>query len=351
MWKQENRGKLRLYERYIDLDGNEHKVSVPLASNSARDYKEAVSQLMLKMSEVENGADEIRLEDAIKKYLAKTDIKHSTKATYESAFRSLVEIFGNPHLSKLTNVYVRRQLSECDLSIHRKNYDLSLLKTLIRFAVDYGYAAELLTVRPFRDPKRKESIEDKYLTSEELASVLDQLYSMQYYLAKFLVLTGCRFGEAVALAVDDYDGKYITISKTAWQGTIQSAKTESSERQIYVQEELRKLLAEYLPFRNTLLMARGVRTDLLFFNRDGNLYSNYNFNRQLQKVECDKKLHAHIFRHTHASLLAEAGYSLEDVSKRLGHADSEITKKIYLHTTDKMKERAEKQLDKIRLID
>ena len=174
---------------------------------------------------------------------------------------------------------------------------------------------------------------------------------MQDYIAKFLVLTGCRFGEAAALTVDDYDGKYITISKTAWQGTIQTAKTESSERQIYVQEELRKLLAEYLPFRNTLLMARGVRTDLLFFNRDGNLYSNYNFNRQLQKVECDKKLHAHIFRHTHASLLAEAGYSLEDVSKRLGHADSEITKKIYLHTTDKMKERAEKQLDKIRLID
>ena len=48
MWTQKTRGKLRLYERYVDLDGNEHKVSVPLASNSARDYKEAVSNLMLK---------------------------------------------------------------------------------------------------------------------------------------------------------------------------------------------------------------------------------------------------------------------------------------------------------------
>lgn len=351
MWKQETRGKLRLYERYTDLDGNDHKISVPLASNSARDYKEAVSNLMLKIADQERGSDQIRLHSIIVKYLDRPDLKASTINNYQYLFGKIEAIFGNPYLSTMNNAMVKRKLSESDLSISRRNQAIKVIKSLQRYAVEYGYTSEVVSVRPFKGSQSRDNIEDKYLNADELQSVLNQLVAMDYYLAKFLALTGCRFGEAAALTLSDYDGKYISISKTMWHNAPQAAKTETSERQIYVQTELRKLLAEYLPFRNTLLMARGVRTDLLFFGKHGTPADNNLFNRHLQSIESNKPLHAHIFRHTHASLLAEAGYSLEAVSRRLGHSNSDITKKIYLHVTEKMKEREEAQLDRIRLID
>jgi len=52
-----------------------------------------------------------------------------------------------------------------------------------------------------------------------------------------------------------------------------------------------------------------------------------------------KPLSTHIFRHTHASKLAELGVPIELISKRLGHKDSAITRQIYLHVTKKTAER------------
>lgn len=351
MWTQESRGKLRLYERYADLDGNNHKVSVPLASNSARDYKEAVSKLMLKMAEQEHNGDEIRLNDLMEKYINREDIKESTRLNYICFSRKLNEIFGNPYISAIDNAMVKRKLSDCDLSIKRKNAAIKLIKSLCRFAQEYGYNAGSITIRPFKETAKPRNIEDEYLTSEELQNILDKLYGVDYYFTKFLALTGCRFGEAAALLISDYHDGYITISKTGWHGRAQTAKTATSNRDIYAQAELRKLMAEYLPFRKTLMIARGVRTDLLFFNRNGNMIQHPSYTVLLHSLEDNKHLHAHIFRHTHASLLAEAGYSLESISRRLGHADSDITKKIYLHVTEKMKQKEEAQLDAIRLID
>ncbi len=38
-------------------------------------------------------------------------------------------------------------------------------------------------------------------------------------------------------------------------------------------------------------------------------------------------------RHTHTSLLAEAGVSLEQIMHRLGHSNDAITRNVYLHVT------------------
>ena len=48
-----------------------------------------------------------------------------------------------------------------------------------------------------------------------------------------------------------------------------------------------------------------------------------------------KQITSHIFRHTHVSKLAEEGYPLSLITDRVGHGDSDITRKIYLHITHK----------------
>lgn len=60
-------------------------------------------------------------------------------------------------------------------------------------------------------------------------------------------------------------------------------------------------------------------------------------------------IHAHTFRHTHVSLLAEMGCSLPAIKERLGHSDDKITENIYLHITKKHKEELANKLDSIAL--
>ena len=46
-----------------------------------------------------------------------------------------------------------------------------------------------------------------------------------------------------------------------------------------------------------------------------------------------KKITAHGFRHTHASLLFESGANIKEVQERLGHSTSKMTLDIYTHVT------------------
>lgn len=56
-----------------------------------------------------------------------------------------------------------------------------------------------------------------------------------------------------------------------------------------------------------------------------------------------RHIKVHGFRHTHASLLFEAGVSMQNVKERLGHANIETTMDIYTHVTKKQKEETANQ--------
>jgi integrase len=62
--------------------------------------------------------------------------------------------------------------------------------------------------------------------------------------------------------------------------------------------------------------------------------------RLLKLAELNQELTPHSLRHTHTSLLAEAKVGLEEIMERLGHADDEITRRVYLHVTKTMKKEA-----------
>ncbi|WP_349773554.1 tyrosine-type recombinase/integrase [Rummeliibacillus stabekisii] len=53
-----------------------------------------------------------------------------------------------------------------------------------------------------------------------------------------------------------------------------------------------------------------------------------------------KRVSPHGLRHTHCSLLFEAGASIKEVQDRLGHSDLKTTLDIYTHVTKKAKEGA-----------
>ena len=57
-------------------------------------------------------------------------------------------------------------------------------------------------------------------------------------------------------------------------------------------------------------------------------------------------LNAHSFRHTHATMLIEAGASLKGVAGRLGHKRVEMTDEVYTHNTQKIQQDTEKAFEK-----
>ena len=62
--------------------------------------------------------------------------------------------------------------------------------------------------------------------------------------------------------------------------------------------------------------------------------------RLLKIAGVSQELTPHSFRHTHTSLLAEAGVGLEEIMDRLGHTEDETTRIIYLHVTKELKKEA-----------
>ena len=54
-------------------------------------------------------------------------------------------------------------------------------------------------------------------------------------------------------------------------------------------------------------------------------------NRILDKTSIKKHATPHIFRHTHISMLTEAGVKLPTIMKKVGHEDVKTTMGIYTH--------------------
>ena len=69
--------------------------------------------------------------------------------------------------------------------------------------------------------------------------------------------------------------------------------------------------------------------------------------RLLKLAKLNESLTPHSLRHTHTSLLAEAGVGLPEIMDRLGHADDETTKTIYLHVTKPMKKEASQKFSEL----
>jgi len=65
--------------------------------------------------------------------------------------------------------------------------------------------------------------------------------------------------------------------------------------------------------------------------------------RQLKPYEplagLNEQFTPHSLRHTHTSLLAEAGIGLHEIMERLGHKDGDTTKNMYMHATKTKKKK------------
>ena len=189
-----------------------------------------------------------------------------------------------------------------------------------------------------REPRRA-----TFLTKDEYDLIRSFLPERYHLFTDVLVETGMRFSEATALtgakADLDFGGELDVIHVTkAWKGKsgvgwrLGPPKSPESVRDIAIPSDLAERLAE---------RAKKVKKDYLFQNLSGNPLRNADYHQSGWQKAIDKAVEAglekdprpHDLRHTHGSWLLAEGVPLFVVSRRLGHASTEITSKVYGHQT------------------
>lgn len=205
-------------------------------------------------------------------------------------------------------------------------------------------------VYPRKRPKTRETDKVKFWDSAELLRFLSiaekELNAKWNAFFRLLAFSGMRKGEALALHWNDIDfeKKQISVNKSMISTEdsakeIGETKTESSNRVLDLDDKTIEFLKRWR-------VQQGRVTSIVFTNERGNYYIHSYPDKKLNAII--KKHHLpritiHGFRHTHCTLLIEAGASMKEVQARLGHANISTTMDIYAHLSqNKRKETVEK---------
>ena len=365
--RQTPTGRYRFAESFPDpLTGRKREVSVTLNRNTTSTRKEAQSILQEKIRKATHTAPgSMRLHELIDRFIRYQYQmrKKSTAKQDEIVLAGIEKLIGSDVLiSRISAPIIRELLDKSGKDATWKNQRIKHLKLLFRWAYKQGYITDASVterLERYPEPSARRKVIGKYLESDQLREVISTMDNHTEYqlLTRFLVLSGCRVGEALALTVKDVDiaSQSLVVDKTysLVVRKVQSTKTEMSERIIHMRPELLELVKTVLHHQKQICLAFGVRTDLLFPWYDGGhmhyeAYSKY-FREHVEKV-IGHPLPVHSLRHTYTSLMAEAGVPIETISRQLGHADSSITREIYMHVTDKVRKADNEKLDAVKIL-
>lgn len=366
--RQTPKGRWRFVESYSDpLTGRKKEVSVTLDKNTTASRKEAAVILQKKIEDATymHKTTDFTLEQLTKMFVEHQYAMHkeSTALQDDMTLRPIVKLIGpDARVSKIQAGDIVRALERSGKSNTWKNIKIKHLRVLWRWAYRQGYVPDTKVVdrlEKYPEESARQKVIGKYMESEELREVISDMSGNTDYqlLTRFLALSGCRIGEVIAMTVKDVNmgDKEITVNKTYALNTkkVQSTKTETSERTVYMRPELLELVRTVLHRQKQICLAYGVRTPLLFPWTDGGYlhyeaYAKY-FREHTKKV-LGHSLPVHSLRHTFTSLMAEAEVPIETISRQLGHADSKVTRDIYLHVTDKIRKADNAKLDAVKIL-
>jgi len=278
----------------------------------------------------------------------KAAIKESSYVVYESAFR----VQTLPELGRLRLDQIDRErmeefiavLMEKDLAKDYIRLILGSLQVLMNDAIEKG----IIKNNPVKGlgkfyrqaPVRHADIEP--LSEEESLLFLKNTLEWEpehYPMFLTSLHTGLRSGEVIALQWPDIDwnGKFIEVRRQVVRTKVTTLKTKNGRRRVDLSDDLLKTLAALKKKRQEEALRIGSNeiSEWVWANEKGqridiNNVKVKNFKRVLRKAGL-RDIRYHDLRHTYASQLLAQGEPVTYVSQQLGHANSQITFRVYAH--------------------
>ena len=324
----------RYCQAYRDpMTGAKKTVSVTRSDTRKKTQKEAAKALQDKISQRGQTLRMGQISKIVDNYFCyqKSHVREQTAITNNRHLRGLLRLIGPDVVAEnITAPYIQHILDAADIPATRKNEYMTRFKALWRWAYRYGYVSSTAPVdalAPYPTDETRSKRAEKYLETDELHKLLTGMTVPHWQiLSRFLVLSGLRIGEALALIWDDIGDEYITVDKT-WSETVRRVcpmpKTEASCRSVYMQAELRQLV-----------LGLDHSASGPFCGWSYQAYAKYL--RETSERLLGRRLTPHSLRHTHASILAADGVQYDVIARRLGHTDSRVTRDIYIHVTSQM---------------
>ncbi|EGQ21128.1 MULTISPECIES: tyrosine-type recombinase/integrase [Sporosarcina] len=308
---------------------------------------------------------------------ALTGVKDSTIRNRTSSVKVLLRYIAQSNIAKIDT----RQMQKIFVDLFEQDLSRSLLEnakvtanSIFKYAMEHKLRIDNPVVAVVIPKKRltveeieNTTITEKFFERHELEEFLEKTLTDGLPLDKewfyLLAFTGMRVGELCALKWTDvnFETNEIRITKTMdmpdhnmRKFKVTPPKTKASIRTIDVDEDIISMLKSYKVNQSKIKL--GVRKGIedyhegnfVFARQNGYPYaSRFIYDRiiRLLKKTSIKKIEGpHILRHTHITMLTEAGVDLKTIMDRVGHDDSKTTMDIYTHVTEKMKEDATEKI-------
>lgn len=299
-------------------------------------------------------------------YMGKVKIEKITPALLKNFYNELRKPQKREQIkkdgSKKVTVY---NLSETTIRHHHR-----LIRSILQIAYKEGLLQENPCARvdaPIAD-KKDLAIYDE----EQILALIKSLENedIQYRASVHIALSGgLRLGEICGLEWKDvnYKDNSITISRTSQylpkKGVITKCpKNETSNRTIMLPSDTMALIKELEQSQRIKAVKLGTKWQGRKFN------SNSKVTGRLFTTELGAPMHPHTpskwfhkflkannlpplpfhgLRHTSASYLIACGLDVVTVAKRLGHADTNTTLKVYAHAFEKLDKSAANKMDQL----
>lgn len=320
----------------------------------------------------------------------------STLVSYKKRIRLYIKPYlGQYRLNALTPVIIQDYLNELFKEGLSHN-TLTCLKGLIRGSLDYAVIT-LKIIRfnpassvklpkkdaePIIKPKKRKTKERNAVPKDIVIKILERFPegTSAHIPLQLAYRAGLRLGEAFALKWDDVDFHNKTISVTnqvqmdenvkLWRirppkyksyrtisiddtllMLLHKEKVKQEKAILYYDEYYKHLLVDdagYLNYEN------GKPIDMVMKRENGE-YIQPGIMKHVGRVVhgygkdpvISETWDFHSMRHTHATMLLEAGVNPKEVQHRLGHKDIKTTLNIYTHLTKKMQDDAVKIMNDI----
>lgn len=355
----------RVKVNYTDIYGNYKQVE-RIAYGSA-EAKALESKLM--MSTSESHCEKMTVGMLYEEYIRvkASQVRASTlDKTTQICTREILPILENCNIHKLNAKILQnwKDTVNCkDLAIITKQNAYKEFSALLNYAVKVEYLERnpLVLVGNFKEVYFKHEKEKlRYYTPNEFlkyieiakfnnATITDWGYYVFFNIAYY---TGLRKGEINALKWSDIESNMLhvrrSISQKLKNGDFEGPpKNKSSYRSIQLPNPLIEILDDHKlrqqldsNFNEDFRVCGGIKTlrDTTLSNR----------NIKYAKESNLHKIKIHDFRHSHASLLANSGINIQEISRRLGHAKIEITWNTYSHLYPREEEKAIEILNNIK---